>query len=120
MNATRPLCASVVTPINAINKIMIGNMWNFLLWINKAKISLSVLSLFIQRIKFKPINWFWGTFQYRYPRLTLLENKLTKYNESYTYFSFCFVLIGIILIPNLSVQEVTIPSWIKNNAGGGL
>jgi len=49
-----------------------------------------------------------------------LENELTKYNESYTYFSFCFVLIGIILIPNLSVQEVTIPSWIKNNAGGGL
>jgi len=26
MNATRPVCASAVMPINAINKIMIGNM----------------------------------------------------------------------------------------------
>ena len=25
MNATRPLCASAVTPINAINKTIIGN-----------------------------------------------------------------------------------------------
>ena len=42
MNATRPLCASAVMPINAINKIMIGNMWNFLLLINNAKISLII------------------------------------------------------------------------------
>ena len=45
MNATRPLCASAVMPINAINKIIIGNMWNFLLWINNAKISLIVENL---------------------------------------------------------------------------
>ena len=45
MNATRPLCANVVTPINAINKMIIGNMWNFLLWINNAKISLIVENL---------------------------------------------------------------------------
>jgi len=45
MNATRPLCASAVMPINAINKIMIGNMWNFLLWIKNAKISLIVENL---------------------------------------------------------------------------
>ena len=45
MNATRPVCASAVTPINAINKIMIGNMWNFLLWIKNAKISLIVEDL---------------------------------------------------------------------------
>ena len=45
MNATRPLCASAVIPINAINKIIIGNMWNFLLWINNAKISLIVENL---------------------------------------------------------------------------
>ncbi len=45
MNATRPLCASAVTPISAINKIIIGNMWNFLLWINNAKISLIVENL---------------------------------------------------------------------------
>ena len=40
MNATRPVCVSAVMPINAINKMIIGNMWNFLLWINNAKISL--------------------------------------------------------------------------------
>ena len=45
MNATRPLCASAVMPINAINKMIIGNMWNFLLWINNAKISLIVENL---------------------------------------------------------------------------
>ena len=27
------------------------------------------------------------------------------------------LMVGMILIPNLSAQEVTIPSWIKNNAG---
>ena len=45
MNATRPLSASAVIPINAINKMIIGNMWNFLLWINNAKISLIVENL---------------------------------------------------------------------------
>ena len=45
MNATRPLCASAVMPINAINKMIIGNMWNFLLWINNAKISLIIENL---------------------------------------------------------------------------
>jgi hypothetical protein len=45
MNATRPLCVSAVMPINAINKMIIGNMWNFLLWINNAKTSLIVENL---------------------------------------------------------------------------
>lgn len=45
MNATSPDCARAVTPINAINKMMIGNMWNFLLWINNSKISLTVDNL---------------------------------------------------------------------------
>lgn len=45
MNATSPDCASEVTPINAINRIMIGNMWNFLLCMNNSKISLTVESL---------------------------------------------------------------------------
>jgi len=42
MNATKPLCAKVVTPISAIKSIIIGNIWNFLLWINSAKISLII------------------------------------------------------------------------------
>ena len=45
MNATRPLCASAVMPINAINIMIIGNMWNFLLWINNAKTSLIIENL---------------------------------------------------------------------------
>ena len=45
MNATRPLCASAVTPINAINKTIIGNMWIFLLWIKNANTSLIVENL---------------------------------------------------------------------------
>ena len=42
MNATSPDCARAVTPISAISKITIGNMWNFLLWISNSKISLIV------------------------------------------------------------------------------
>jgi|Marorgknorr_s2lv_1036017.scaffolds.fasta_scaffold143836_1 hypothetical protein len=42
MNATSPDWASAVTPISAISKMIIGNMWNFLLWINNSKISLIV------------------------------------------------------------------------------
>ena len=45
MNATRPLCANAVIPISAINKMIIGNMWNFRLWVNNAKISLIVENL---------------------------------------------------------------------------
>ena len=45
MNATRPICVSAVLPLNAINKLIIGNMWNFLLWINNAKTSLIVENL---------------------------------------------------------------------------
>ncbi len=45
MNATSPDCARAVTPIKAINRIMIGNMWNFLLFMNNSKISLTVESL---------------------------------------------------------------------------
>jgi len=42
MKATKPDCARAVTPINAINKIIIGNMWNFRLWTNNSKTSLIV------------------------------------------------------------------------------
>jgi hypothetical protein len=45
MNATSPDCARAVTPINAISKIMIGNMWNFLLLTSNSKISLIVDNL---------------------------------------------------------------------------
>jgi len=51
MNATRPDCARVVTPISAISKIIIGNMWNFLLLIKSSKISFIVLNLFILLIQ---------------------------------------------------------------------
>ena len=42
MKATKPDWAKAVTPIRAINKIIIGNIWNFLLLINNSKISLIV------------------------------------------------------------------------------
>jgi len=45
MNATSPDCARAVTPMSIINKIIIGNMYNFLLLINNSKISLIVDSL---------------------------------------------------------------------------
>jgi len=45
MNATSPDCARAVIPIRAINKIIIGNMWNFLLLTNNSKISLIVDNL---------------------------------------------------------------------------
>ena len=50
MNDTSPDCASAVTPINAINRIMIGNMWNFLLCMNNSKISLIVENLDIYHV----------------------------------------------------------------------
>ena len=40
MKATKPDWDKPVTPIRAINKIIIGNIWNFLLLINNSKISL--------------------------------------------------------------------------------
>ena len=48
MNATSPDCARDVTPISAISKIIIGNMWNFRLLINNSKISFTVLNLYIK------------------------------------------------------------------------
>jgi len=39
----------------------------------------------------------------------LLKNNLTVF--------FGIFLVSIILVPNVSAQEVTIPEWIKNNAG---
>jgi len=45
MNATSPLCANAVTPMSAINKIIIGNIWNFLLLTYNSKISLIVENL---------------------------------------------------------------------------
>ena len=39
----------------------------------------------------------------------LLKNNLSVF--------FGIFLVGIILVPNVSAQEVTIPDWIKNNAG---
>ena len=42
MKATKPDWAKAVTPIKAINKIIIGNIWNFLLSINNSKTSLTV------------------------------------------------------------------------------
>ena len=45
MNATSPVCANVVTPINAISNMIIGNMWNFRLFIKSSNISLIVPNL---------------------------------------------------------------------------
>lgn len=44
MNATNPDCVKAVTPISANNKMIIGNMYNFLRAINNEKISLIVLN----------------------------------------------------------------------------
>ncbi len=44
MNATSPDCANAVTPIKAINKTSMGNIWNFLLFTYNSKISLIVLN----------------------------------------------------------------------------
>ena len=54
---------------------------------------------------------------YRYlkPQIMLLKNNLSVF--------FGIFLVSMILVPNVSAQEVTIPDWIKNNAGwwaGGL
>jgi hypothetical protein len=54
MKATRPDCARVVTPIKAKSKIMIGNIWNFLLLTNSSKISLTVDNLDIILFLEKP------------------------------------------------------------------
>ena len=45
MKATSPDWAKAVTPIRAINKIIIGNIWNFLRLTNNSKISLIVDNL---------------------------------------------------------------------------
>ena len=39
----------------------------------------------------------------------LLKNNLSVF--------FGIFLVSMILVPNVSAQEVTIPDWIKNNAG---
>jgi len=49
------------------------------------------------------------------PQIMLLKNNLSIF--------FGIFLVSMILVPNVSAQEVTIPDWIKNNAGwwaGGL
>jgi len=48
MKATSPLCAKAVRPIMAINKIIIGNMWNFLFKIKNSKTSLITPNLLIE------------------------------------------------------------------------
>jgi len=45
MNATKPDCASAVTPINAIKRNKIGNIWNLRLAEYNSKIALSVFIL---------------------------------------------------------------------------
>jgi len=43
------------------------------------------------------------------PQIMLLKNNLSVF--------FGIFLVSMILVPNVSAQEVTIPAWIKNNAG---
>ena len=53
--------------------------------------------------------------QHLKPQIMLLKNNLSVF--------FGIFLVSMILVPNVSAQEVTIPDWIKNNAGwwaGGL
>ena len=43
------------------------------------------------------------------PQIMLLKNNLSVF--------FGIFLVSMILVPNVSAQEATIPDWIKNNAG---
>jgi len=47
--------------------------------------------------------------RYLKPQIILLKNNLSVF--------FGIFLVSMILVPNVSAQEVTIPDWIKNNAG---
>ena len=48
MKATSPLCAKAVRPIMAINKTIIGNMWNFLFKIKNSNTSFNTPNLLIE------------------------------------------------------------------------